>query len=234
MPLSSRSRAAKWLSATKTRSRSGSHRPTRRIRCQARSVKEDRPTGQRPDAVRPRQGSQHPPGEPAPATDLHKMRVGGASRVAGEALGGALLAAAAFASVLQAHNDDTPPDAHRHQDPEQQPTGGERRPDSPAEDAVIRLKVRRGAAAHDLEPGAHRPLAWGENAPSEEDFGGWPHRSGKDGCKDAKNTGEGDRERKHDLLSVCYGEKMGGHYRSILPHIAKNGQSRAEPLSSRS
>jgi hypothetical protein len=59
-----------------------------------------------------------------------------------------LLAASALDGVIKAENYDTLGDAHRYQEAEQQPTGGERRPDRPIEDTMIRLKIGRSAEAH--------------------------------------------------------------------------------------
>ena len=57
-----------------------------------------------------------------------------------------------------------------------------------------RVNVRRGAEAHDLEHRRHRPLARGQDSAGDEDFHVWPHRWGKDGGKDANDTGERDRQ----------------------------------------
>jgi hypothetical protein len=54
------------------------------------------------------------------------------------------------------------------------------------------LKVRRGTAAHDLEHRCYRPLARSEDGAGEQDLYVLPHWSGKDGGKDANNTGECD------------------------------------------
>src|SRR5262249_30631686 len=53
-----------------------------------------------------------------------------------EALRFALLAASTFDGVIKADNDDTPGDAHRYQESEQQSTGGKRRPHGPVQDAL--------------------------------------------------------------------------------------------------
>ena len=57
------------------------------------------------------------------------MRVRGPHGVAVDAFGGDLLAASAFDGVIEAKDDDTAGDEHGHEEPEEQPTGGERRPD---------------------------------------------------------------------------------------------------------
>jgi len=62
--------------------------------------------------------------------------------------GSTLLAASALDDVIKAEHHDTPGDEHRHQESEQQSTGGERRPDGPMQDAMICLKICRGAEAH--------------------------------------------------------------------------------------
>jgi hypothetical protein len=109
----------------------------------------------------------------------------------------ALLAASAFDGVIKADNDDTPGDEHRDHKSEQPSTGGKRRPHGPVQDAMIRLKVRRSAAAHDLEHRCHRPLARGQDGASEQDFHVWPDRSRKDGDEDANDTAKGDRQGEH-------------------------------------
>jgi hypothetical protein len=76
------------------------------------------------------------------------MRVGGTHGITVDALGLNLLAASALDGVIKAENYDTPGDEHRHQESEQQSTGGERRPDGPIQDTVIHLKICRGAEAH--------------------------------------------------------------------------------------
>ena len=76
-------------------------------------------------------------------------------------------------------------------------TRGERRPDGAIQDAMIGLKVQCGTTAHNLEDRGHRPLPRSKDGASEKDFDVLPYRSGKDGGKDANNTGEGDRQGKH-------------------------------------
>ncbi|MEE9147564.1 MAG: hypothetical protein V3U27_09250 [Candidatus Tectomicrobia bacterium] len=51
------------------------------------------------------------------------------------------------------------------------------------QDAVIRLKVRRGAAAHNLENRGDRPLTRSKDRASHQDFHVLPNRSGKTGAK---------------------------------------------------
>ena len=63
------------------------------------------------------------------------------ARGRGRYLGQDSLAASAFDGVIEAKDDDTAGDAHRHEEPEEQPTGGERRPDGAIEDTMIRLKA---------------------------------------------------------------------------------------------
>src|SRR5712691_3674380 len=105
--------------------------------------------GQRPDALSPGERDQDHACEPAQATGFDHMRVRGPHGGAGEAFGSDLIATSAFESVIKATHDNTARDAHGHEEPEQQPTGGERRPDGAMQDPMIRLKVRRGAEAHD-------------------------------------------------------------------------------------
>ncbi len=51
------------------------------------------------------------------------------------------------------------------------------------QDAVIRLKVRRGAAAHNLEHRCHRLLTWSKDSTGHQDFHVLPNRSGETGAK---------------------------------------------------
>jgi hypothetical protein len=76
------------------------------------------------------------------------MCVGGTHGITVDALGLNLLAASALDGVIKAENHDTPRDEHRDQESQQQSTGGERRPDGPIPDAMIRLKICRCAEAH--------------------------------------------------------------------------------------
>jgi hypothetical protein len=99
--------------------------------------------------------------------------------------------------VIQAQDDDTSKNAHRHQEPEQQPTGFERRPDSAIQDPMIRLKVGRCTASHNLENRRYRPLTRRKDGTGQKDFHVLPNRTGKDRGKDANDTGEEDRQGEH-------------------------------------
>jgi len=125
------------------------------------------------------------------------MRVGGAHGIAGDAFGSDLLAAAAFDGVIQAQDDDTPGDEHGSQEPEQQPTGFKRRPDRAIQDTMIRLKVGRCTASHNLENRRHCSFPRSKDGTGHKDFHVLPNRSGKDGGKDSNDTGEGDRQGEH-------------------------------------
>jgi hypothetical protein len=70
------------------------------------------------------------------------MRVGGPYRIAVEAFGCHPSTAAALDGVTKAQDDDTAGNEHGHEQPEAQPTGGERRPDGVRQDPMICLKVR--------------------------------------------------------------------------------------------
>jgi hypothetical protein len=67
------------------------------------------------------------------------------------------------------------------------------------QDTMIRLKVGRGTAAHNLEHRRHRPLPRSKDGAGEEDFHVLPHRAGKDGGQDANDTDKGDRQGEHGL-----------------------------------
>jgi len=54
-------------------------------------------------------------------------------------LGGDLLATSACDGAIQATDDDTPGDTHGYEQPEEQWTGGERRPDGAIQDPMIGL-----------------------------------------------------------------------------------------------
>jgi len=69
------------------------------------------------------------------------MGVGGAHRSAVDAFRGDLLTASAFAGVIKAQDDDTGGREYGHEEPEEQPTGFERRPDRAIQDTMIGLKV---------------------------------------------------------------------------------------------
>lgn len=99
--------------------------------------------------------------------------------------------------VIEAKDDDPPGHEHGHEEPEEQPTGLERRPDGTIQDAMIRLKVVGRAASHNLENRGHRPLPWSQDGAGHEDFRMLPHGARKDRCKDANGTGKGDRQGEH-------------------------------------
>jgi hypothetical protein len=78
------------------------------------------------------------------------MRVRRAHGIAVDAFSSDLLAAATLNGVIDAQGDHPSGDEHRHQEPEQQPTGFERRPDSAIQDPMIALKSEA----------ALRPIIW--------------------------------------------------------------------------
>src|SRR6266568_6160552 len=108
-----------------------------------------------------------------------------------------LLAASAFDGVIKAKDDDTAGDEHSHEEPEEQPTGFERRPDGAIEDTMIRLKVGGRTASHNPENRRDRPLPWSKNGAGHEDFHVLPNGSRKNRCKDPNSTGKGDRQGEH-------------------------------------
>src|SRR5262249_18459014 len=59
------------------------------------------------------------------------------------------------------------------------------------------LKVRRGTASHHLENRRDCPLPRRKDSTGQQDFHVLANRSGKDGGKDANDTGEGDRQGEH-------------------------------------
>ena len=128
---------------------------------------------------------------------FHKMRLGGSARSTIEAFGGDVIAASAFDGVIKAADHDTLGDAHGHEEPEQQPTRGERRPDGAMQDTMIRLKVRDCTASHHLEHRRHSPFPWCKDGARHQDFHMLPHGSRKDWCKDPNGTTKGDRQGAH-------------------------------------
>lgn len=147
--------------------------------------------------VSPGEGSQDHTREPAQATGFDHMRVRGPHGVAVDTLGFDLLAASAFDGIIKATDDDTAGQEHGHAELEEQPTGGERRPDGAIQDTMIGLKVGCRTAPHNPENRRHRPLTWGKDGAGEEDFHMLPHGSGKDRCKDSNGTAKGDRQGEH-------------------------------------
>jgi hypothetical protein len=123
--------------------------------------------------------------------------VRGPHGITGDTFGGDLFAASAFDGVIKAKDDDTAGDAHRHEEPEEQPTRGERRPDGTIEDTMIRRKVGRGAASHKPENRRDRPLSWSKDGAGHEDFHVLPNGSRKDRGKDPNSTAKGDRQGEH-------------------------------------
>ncbi len=153
--------------------------------------------GQCPDAVSPGEGSQDHTREPAQATGFDHMRVRGPHGVAVDTFGFDLLAASAFDGVIKAKDDDTARDEHGHEEPEEQPTGGERRPDGAIQDTMIRLKVGVRTASHNPENRRDCPLPWSQDGASQEDLHMLPNRSRKDRGKDSNGTAKGDRQGEH-------------------------------------
>ena len=182
---------------------------------------QDGQTGQGPDTVSPGEGHQQHTREPAPATDFDKIGVGGPHGITVDAFRGNLIAAAAFDGVIKAKDDDTARDEHGHEEPEEQPTGGERRPDGAIEDTMIGLKVRGRTASHNPENRRDRPLPWSKNSAGHEDFHMRPNRSRKDWAKTpmalVKAIG------KESIVILSGEENMGFYCRSIVTQIGKNG-----------
>jgi hypothetical protein len=77
--------------------------------------------------------------------------VGGPNRITINALGFDSLPTSTFDGVIETQDDDLPGGEHRHQAPEQEPTGFERGPNGPIEHAMIGLKVRLIDVAHDAK-----------------------------------------------------------------------------------
>ena len=57
--------------------------------------------------------------------------------------------------------------------------------------------VTRVLGQGDLENRGNRPLTWGKDSASEEDFHVLPNRARKDRRKDANGTAKGDRQGEH-------------------------------------
>ena len=167
------------------------------LRIDALGRTQDRQQGPRPDAIGPGERREHQTCKPRQATDCDNMRVGGAHGIAGDACGSDRLAPSAFDGVLQAQDDDAPGAEHGSQEPEQQPTGFERRPDRAMQDTMIRLKVGRCTASHKLENRRHCSFPRSQDGTGHKDFHVLPNRSGKDGGKDSNDTAEGDRQGEH-------------------------------------
>src|SRR4029434_3488831 len=104
------------------------------------------------------------------ATGFDHMRVRGPHGITVDTFGGDLFAASAFDGVIKATDDDTAGDEHRHEEPEEQPTGGERRPDGATQDQMTRQKGGRHTASHTPENRRDRPLPWSKNSAGHEDF----------------------------------------------------------------
>jgi hypothetical protein len=76
-------------------------------------------------------------------------------------------------------------------------TYSERRPDGAVQDAMIGLIIGLRTASHGLENRGNRPLTWGKDGASEEDFHVLPNWSRKDRRKDSNGTAKGDRQGEH-------------------------------------
>ena len=126
--------------------------------------------GQGPDPVGPGYGGQQHATEPAQATGFHHMRMRGPHGITVDAFRGNVLAASAFDGVIKAEDNDTSGDEHGYEEPEQQSTGVQRRPDGVIQDAMIRLKVGGRTASHNPENRRHRPLPGARTAPVMRTF----------------------------------------------------------------
>jgi hypothetical protein len=119
---------------------------------------QDPQKGQRPDTGSPGEGREYHTREPAPAPGFDHRRVRGPHGITVETFGDDLLAASAFDGGSKAKDDDTAGDAHRHEEPEEPPTGGARRPAGALQDTMIRRQVGGCTAPHKPENRCHRPL----------------------------------------------------------------------------
>jgi len=125
------------------------------------------------------------------------MRMRGPYGITVDAFRGNVSATSALDSVIKTKENDPSGDEHGHEQPEQQSTGVQRRPDSAIQDAMIRLKVERCAASHDPENRSHCPLTRSKDSAGQEDFHMLPHRARKDWGKDPNGTAKGDRQGEH-------------------------------------
>jgi hypothetical protein len=86
---------------------------------------------------------------------------------------------------------------------------------------MIRLQVRRSAAAHDREHRWHRPLARGKDGAREQDLHVLPHRSRKDRDEDANDTAKASGKESMAILSGRREHEF--HCRSMVTQIPING-----------
>ena len=116
--------------------------------------------------------------------------------IAVDAFGGDPIAASACDGILKAQDDDTTGHAHGHEESEQEPTGGERRPDGAMQATMIR---RKSGATRRPTSGAWPPrsaLTRSEDSAGPEDFDLRPQGSSKDWRKDTNGTAKGRSARK--------------------------------------
>ncbi len=121
-------------------------------------------------------GQQHAT-EPAQAADFDKVSVRGPDRIAINAFGFDRLTASAFDGVIEPEHEGPPRSADRHQEPQQEATGFERRPNGSIEHALIGLKVRLIGFSHDAKNRGHRSVAGSKDSTGEEEFGMLPNGS---------------------------------------------------------
>jgi hypothetical protein len=106
------------------------------------------------------------------------------------------LAAAAFDGVVETTDAASPGNEHGHEQPPQQPTGGERCPATPMQDAMIGLNVGVCAEPPESEHRGDRPPAWGEDGARDADVDGRPYRLGKDRGKAPDHANALGRQRE--------------------------------------
>jgi hypothetical protein len=113
-------------------------------------------------------------------------------RIAVDALRANLGAAAALDRVIDADDDGAVGNEGEHDEPDEQPGGGARRPDGATEHAMIIHKVRLGAESEDAEHAGYRAHAGREDRADEERLRlrhvRWRNRSAKTTIKEAKRV----------------------------------------------
>jgi hypothetical protein len=94
-------------------------------------------------------------------------------------------------------DDDAPRHEHGYEQPQQQPTGRQGRPDGSIQDTMIVLNVGRCAEPHHPENGSNGSSSRGEDGSRGENFDMLPNGFRKHRGKDCDDTDTHSRQREH-------------------------------------
>lgn len=157
---------------------------------------ERRQERQRPDMARPRDGREQLQRDPAQPAYLDEVAVTRADGVAVDAGCGDLGPASPFDRFVDAHDERARGRKRRNEQPEEDPTRPQARPDRTVEYAMIPLELREIPQADSPQRGTAHPSPWRQDGPSQEHLDMAPH-----GAREQR------REWRQECHNVC-GEEL--------------------------